>query len=209
MLLVLAWSGVGFNLNMVYQPVMGSLLDKRDMNALPVLDQPIETPGLNMRAAQLRGRSVINAAAEHDGFRVEHETFLFLDRAHGVYRYSVKTNREMGGVYGETIAILDADTGALKLLITPDTDSIGNVIHRWIMWLHTANVFGLPMQILICITGLIVATLSITGVVIWMKKRKVLKKIAKNIRSSKKQRLIRVFRNAFLIHNILTTLLEL
>ncbi len=99
---------------------------------------------------------------------------------------SVLGGKSLVPLYGETIAILDADTGALKLLITPDTDSIGNVIHRWIMWLHTANVFGLPMQILICITGLIVATLSITGVMIWMKKRKVLKKIAKNIRSSKK-----------------------
>ncbi len=151
---------------------MSTLLNKRDMNAFPALDQPIETPSLSMRAAQLRGRSVINAAAEHDGFTVEHETFLFLDRAHGVYRYSVKTDREMGGIYGETIAILDADTGALKSLITPDTDSIGDVIHRWAIWLHTARVFGLPMQILICITGLIVTTLSITGVLIWLKKRK-------------------------------------
>ncbi|MEQ1779291.1 MAG: PepSY-associated TM helix domain-containing protein [Nitrosomonas sp.] len=60
----------------------------------------------------------------------------------------------------------------LILLTLPDTDSTGDIIHRWIIWLHTARVFGLPMQIAICIIGLIVVTLSITGMMIWLKKRK-------------------------------------
>lgn len=39
------------------------------------------------------------------------------------------------------------------------------------MALHTAMVFGLPMQIFVSVMGLIVVTLSVTGVVIWLKKR--------------------------------------
>ncbi|MCP5246645.1 MAG: PepSY domain-containing protein [Burkholderiales bacterium] len=56
-------------------------------------------------------------------------------------------------------------------MITPTVDSVGDIVHRWITWLHTARVFGLPMQILICLTGLSVAMLSVTGTVIWWRKR--------------------------------------
>ncbi len=172
MLLVMAWSSVAFNLHVVYQPVMSKILNKRNLDAtLPTLENPVETPRISMRTAQILGQSIINETAEQQGFMVEHETFLLLDRERGVYFYHVKTDQELGGKYGETIAALDADTGALKLLITLNDDSVGDVVHRWITWLHTARVFGLPMQILICITGLIVATLSITGIVIWWRKR--------------------------------------
>lgn len=172
MLLVMAWSSVAFNLHIIYQPTMSALLNKRNLDAaFPTLENPVETPRVNMRTAWGLGRSIIDAAAEQQGFTVEHETFLLLDRERGMYFYHVKTDQEAGGKYGETIAALDADTGALKLLITLNDDSVGDVIHRWIVWLHTARVFGLPMQILICMTGLIVAALSITGIVIWRRKR--------------------------------------
>ncbi len=172
MLLVMAWSSVAFNLHVIYQPTMSTLWNKRNLEAaLPALENPVETPRLNMRTAWTLGRSIIDAAAEQQGFTVAHETFLLLDRERGVYLYHVKTDQELGGKYGETIAALDADTGALKLLITLNDDSVGDIIHRWITWLHTARVFGLPMQILICMTGMIVAALSITGVVIWWRKR--------------------------------------
>lgn len=171
-LLVMAWSSVAFNLHAVYQPVMSTILNKRNLDAaLPTRENPVETPRVNMRTAQILGRSIIDAVSKQQGFTVEHETFLLLDRERGVYFYHVKTDQELGGKYGETVVALDADTGTLKLLITLNDDSVGDVVHRWITWLHTARVFGLPMQILICMTGLIVVTLSITGAVIWWRKR--------------------------------------
>jgi uncharacterized iron-regulated membrane protein len=38
--------------------------------------------------------------------------------------------------------------------------------------LHSGRILGLPGRILISLTGIVVATLSVTGVVIWLKKRK-------------------------------------
>jgi uncharacterized iron-regulated membrane protein len=35
-----------------------------------------------------------------------------------------------------------------------------------------ANVFGLPYRIFVCILGLVIAMLSVTGVYIWWKKRR-------------------------------------
>lgn len=171
LLLVLAWSGIAFNLKEVYQPVMSTVLNMRAQERLPVRDTPMETPQLDWREAHRHGQHYIHQAAMQYDFSVEREQVLSLDRMHGVYRYRVKTNQDWGK-YGATVVTLDADTGAFISLTLPETDSIGDIVHRWITWLHTARVFGLPMQLLICITGLIVATLSITGVVIWWRKRK-------------------------------------
>lgn len=44
--------------------------------------------------------------------------------------------------------------------------------------LHSGRILGLPGRILISVTGLIVAMLSVTGVVIWWKKRAARKKQA-------------------------------
>lgn len=37
--------------------------------------------------------------------------------------------------------------------------------------MHTANVFGLPYKIFVCVVGFVVAMLSVTGICIWRKKR--------------------------------------
>ncbi|MGO4612182.1 PepSY domain-containing protein, partial [Variovorax sp. 2RAF20] len=38
--------------------------------------------------------------------------------------------------------------------------------------LHSGRILGIPGRILISLTGLVVAALSVTGVVIWLKKRR-------------------------------------
>lgn len=167
MLLIMAWSGVAFNLKEVYHPVMSAVINMRDIAALPKLDVPIETPDLNWRAAHKIGQQVIYTASMQYGFTVEREQSMYLDREHGVYHYRVKSDQDLGR-YGATVAIFDANTGALNSLTLSATDSPGDVINRWITWLHTARVFGLPMQILICMTGLIVTMLSITGALFWL-----------------------------------------
>ncbi|MBX3629712.1 MAG: PepSY domain-containing protein [Nitrosomonas sp.] len=131
---------------------------------------PMETPHLDWREARWQGQAYIRRAAAQYGFTIERKQVLSLDRIHGVHHYRVKTNKDWGK-YGATVVTLDADTGAFISLTLPDTDSIGDIAHRWITWLHTARVFGLPIQILICMTRLIVVALSITGTVIWWRKR--------------------------------------
>ncbi len=170
MLLVIAWSGVALNLKEVYQPVMSTVFNMRELNTLPELDKPMEKPGLDWRTAHKVGQQYVRKAATQYGFTVDREVSLSIDREHGVYSYRVKSSRD-AGMYGATVVLLDANTGELISLTMPDTDALGDVIDRWVIWLHTASVFGLPMQILICATGLIVVILSVSGVIIWLKKR--------------------------------------
>jgi len=94
-----------------------------------------------------------------------------LDREHGVYYFTVKSSEDWGRS-GGTSVLFDANTGALKRFDMPGTEASGDAVTRWLVWLHTARVFGLPMQIFVCIMGLIITALSVTGVVIWLRKRR-------------------------------------
>jgi uncharacterized iron-regulated membrane protein len=53
----------------------------------------------------------------------------------------------------------------------PTGQHVGNTFTTWIMALHMAMVFDLPMKIFVSVMGVTVATLTVTGVVIWWRKR--------------------------------------
>jgi uncharacterized iron-regulated membrane protein len=49
--------------------------------------------------------------------------------------------------------------------------------------LHTAAIWGLPYQVVVCVMGLVITMLSLTGVYIWWKKRNAKKVMAARISS--------------------------
>ena len=65
----------------------------------------------------------------------------------------------------------DADTGELISFEAPTGEHSGNTVTNWLRALHMADVFGLPYRIFVCVLGLIITMLSVTGVYIWWKKR--------------------------------------
>lgn len=65
----------------------------------------------------------------------------------------------------------DRDGRALGETV-PGQGTAGDVFMQWLLPLHTGQIIGLPGRILICIVGLAVAMLSVTGVVIWARKRR-------------------------------------
>ena len=66
---------------------------------------------------------------------------------------------------------IDADTGQARAFHGTDTGTVGDIIAASQFPLHSGQILGLPGRILICVSGLLVAVLSGTGVVIWWKKR--------------------------------------
>ena len=44
-------------------------------------------------------------------------------------------------------------------------------VSTWLQMLHMAGVFGLPYRIFVSLLGLAVTMLSVTGVLIWLRKR--------------------------------------
>ncbi|MCI0423710.1 MAG: PepSY domain-containing protein, partial [Acidobacteria bacterium] len=62
--------------------------------------------------------------------------------------------------------------GRLKAYRLPTGQYVGNTVTNWLYALHQGQVFGLPYRIFVCTMGLIVAMLSVTGIYLWLKKRR-------------------------------------
>lgn len=145
---------------------------KAPWTELPVLDDIAQEPRLSWRQAQAAGRHWMDEQAELHHFEVYQPLALHLDRERNVYRYSVRSSRDIQDKRGTTRVLFDADTGAFKLLLLPSGQYNGNTVTSWLYALHMANIFGFPYRIFVCVLDLIITMLSVTGIVIWMKRRR-------------------------------------
>lgn len=176
MLFVLAWSSVGFNLHEVYEPVMRTAFSHQPgTDTLPAPQRLDLTPKIDWQAARDNGRRLMAEQALTQDFAVLQETLLVHDPRygiHGIYRYQVKSSRDIRDEWGSTQVIFDADTGELLRLWLPTGAASGDTVRTWITSLHMAAIWGLPMKIFMSAMGVVVAMLSVTGVLIWIKKRR-------------------------------------
>jgi uncharacterized iron-regulated membrane protein len=176
MLFVFAWSSAAFNLSEVYHPVMRMLFAHQDASVdrshVPALSHPRHDPSLDMHAALDVGRRLMAEQAASRRFVVEREEWLGYDPTRALYTYIVRTSRDIRERYGgNTRLFFDADSGTFRGLFVPTGEATGDTLTTWITTLHMAAVWGLPFKIFITLMGLVVTMLSVTGVVIWWKKR--------------------------------------
>ena len=173
-LFIFAWSSVYMNLwDTVYTWTTRAVLDyKAPWTELPKLNPPLHEPKLSWRQAQVIGEQLMEEQAKIHGFTVQQIVGLRLDRDRGVYNYIVRSSRDIQDRRGGTKVFFDADTAEFKLLMLPSGQYNGNTVSNWLYILHMANIFGLPFRIFVCALGLVITMLSVTGIVIWMKKRR-------------------------------------
>lgn len=172
LLFVFAWSGVGFNLGAVFQPVM-KIFGTHDLHdALPQLAEPRATPAIAWREAHVRAKAAMAVLAEERGFTIHGEDSLWYEPGHGTYAYRVHSSLDLAERWGGTSVHLDGDTGAVIAFDAPTGQALGSTLSSWFFALHMGTVGGLPYRILVSICGLIVAILSITGTWIWWHRRK-------------------------------------
>ena len=169
MLLIFAWSSVMLNLPEVYDRVTGAVLDYIPPSGHDMGTSPLP-PRLDFRAALATGERLMVEQAAKNGFTVQRAIMFY--RMGGAYSYLVKSSRDMRDKLGLTQINFNADTGALISLELPTGQHSGNTFTNWLRALHMADVFGLPYRIFVCLLGLIITMLSVTGVYIWWKKRK-------------------------------------
>lgn len=171
MLFVIAWAGVAFNLKPVYNPVMQSLFSVQEGQNLPPLPKPLLEPSVDWRQARDIGRTLMMLEATKHDFRVLHEYRLLYDPSRGVYRYVVRSDRDVRDIGGVTAVLVDGTTGERRAAYIPTGVASGDTIRSWIGSLHMAAVWGMPYKIFMFCMGFAVATLSVTGIVIWWRKR--------------------------------------
>lgn len=180
MLFIFAWSSVCFNLEEVYTPVMNTLFGappEADPASIPTPSaRPALTgePKMGWYQARDRGRVLLNEKSNKDGFTIKREINLLIDRNTG--NYTLCADILMKAEDNQACIEFDADTGAAPpeppqpTSASDQEEPLSLTIIWWITSLHMAAVFGLPMKIFVCLMGLVVTMLSVTGVYIWLKK---------------------------------------
>ena len=170
MLLVFAWSGVGLALPSVERPVM-RVLGASVSFAPPPRAQPLMAPPIGRRRAIALGTRLLDRIGTRRGFVVERPTMLGYDSIGGVYALYARTSLDAVDDGGRTVLWLDAVSGRPLHLDDPIGAKSADRVMSWMTMLHTAEVFGAPYRIFVSLLGLLVTTLSVTGISIWMRKR--------------------------------------
>jgi uncharacterized iron-regulated membrane protein len=138
----------------------------------PPLPEPKLNPAMDWRTAYATGQRLMAEQARQIGFKTMEEESLSYDTNLGLYSYNMLSDHNIFDHFGATSVFFDGDTGELLAVFLPSGQNSGVTITLWFFVLHTAAVWGLPYQIFVCCMGIVVAMLSITGVYIWLKKRK-------------------------------------
>jgi uncharacterized iron-regulated membrane protein len=175
MLFVLAWSSVAFNLgDEVYHPVMRTLFamqgDPRDL--APELPAPLAEPPMGWAAGLAAARRHMDELAAREGFAVIEESNLGYDAAKGTLHLRVRSSLDVAERLGQTGVVIDARDGRLVGSFVPTGKAAGDTITTWLLALHMAAMWGLPMKVFVSVVGVSVALLSATGVVIWWQRRR-------------------------------------
>ncbi|MDO9322541.1 MAG: PepSY-associated TM helix domain-containing protein [Pseudomonas sp.] len=173
LLLILAVTSVSMNLNVqVTRPLVelfSPLTPSPFASRTPVsLDQQSQ-PGIS------RAEAVSLAAAEAARLGVAKPPGgLFYSPEFDVYGvgfYTADNDHGDGGL-GNPWLYLDGQSGALAGSQIPGTGSAGDIFMQAQFPLHSGRILGMPGRILVSLLGLLVAMLSLTGIVIWAKKRR-------------------------------------
>lgn len=172
-LLVFAWSSVMFNLREVYDPVMRLFGAEKLLDGLATLARPRYEPQLDFPAAAARGRDLAASEAAQHGLVLEPNGLSALSHrpAVGAYVYYFSTDRDFTERGGRSLVVFDSDSGELRKLLLPQGANGANTFTEWMIALHMGRVWGLLYRVAVTAIGLLVTVLSITGVLIWMRKR--------------------------------------
>jgi uncharacterized iron-regulated membrane protein len=176
LLCIFAWSSVMMNIRPWYEKVMHSLFDyPRPIVTYMYKARRIDQPRLDWRAAEEIGKRLMAEQSGLRHFTVGAPLALSYSAATGAYAYEVRGSRdvfEREPKGGSTRVTFDGDTGELRLLSQPTGENTGNTIESWLYALHMARVFGRVYQVFVCLLGLLVALLPVTGIFIWWRKRR-------------------------------------
>ncbi len=169
-LLVFAWSSVGLNLPEVETPVM-RLFGGTPYVGLPTTSVPLDNPPLTLRQAQARGDLLLRGIGEREGFTVGAPSGMIYTPAQAAYRYMARSSLDVGSEGGLTAVSFSARDGRLLRFEPPVDRNPANGVTAWLNMLHFAQVLGWPYRAFVSLVGSGVVVLTVTGVLIWMRKR--------------------------------------
>ncbi|MCH8619887.1 PepSY-associated TM helix domain-containing protein [Undibacterium sp. TS12] len=171
-MLLLAITSVSMNLNsQVVRPVVAlfsPLSEDVFASRTPLAPEHIRPVGLTREQIV----ALANADARQRGWTLPLGG-VFYSPAFGVYGagFFEAGNDHGDGGLGNAWLYFDAQDGRALGGKIPGTGSAGDIFLQAQFPLHSGRILGMPGRIMISLLGLVVAMLSLTGVIIWVRKR--------------------------------------
>lgn len=166
-LLLFAWSSVGFNLPQAFSPLMTAALGPD--SSPPV--QPAIIGAVDWVAARAHAEGALAGVAARDGLADTRSEWLRLDRANGRWVLGFRSDRDLATAYPGGRLFMAAD-GRLLDVHLPTGQSRRRTVESWLFGLHMGGVLGPVWRAALVPLGLGIAGLSVTGLMIWWRKRR-------------------------------------
>ncbi len=165
-LFLLALTSVAFNLNgQVFRPVLTALLP----TSPTIWDKPAPSTLPRQRVDWDRAAARATGEAARRGWPERSLSRISLAREEGFYLVRLGQPHQAG--FGPAAVFVATDTGQILSTERGGEGKAGDVIDALVYPIHSGQIGGLPGRILICLSGLVVAMLSVTGIIVWWKKR--------------------------------------
>lgn len=185
LLMIFAVTGFALNLGGYYAGIVSKFADYEHFQEAPpwpTLAAPLIDPPVDWFEAADLGQRYFTEQAKIEGFSLRKPASIEYRRDLGVYFFQMHTSRDLLDAQGNptetnspatvaTIAIDARDGGFLGLQL-PTGQRAGNTVTSWLMALHVTAIGGRPWQIAVSVFGLLVVGMSITGVLLWLRRRK-------------------------------------
>lgn len=169
LLLLIAMSSIAMNLpDRVFKPVV-SLVSPVEPS---VFFERSQMSAEQLGKVQLDFADIIPIATQHAA------TINLNEPLHGIFfskafnYYAVGFGDEHESLLGSAWLFFDGEQGRMIRSTIPGEGSAGEIFYQLQLPIHSGSIAGLPGRITILLAGLLIAVLSVTGVVIWWKKRK-------------------------------------
>ncbi|WP_020209578.1 PepSY-associated TM helix domain-containing protein [Gilvimarinus chinensis] len=172
-LLIFAWSSVYMNLwNSVYLHTTRSVMEFHP----PWFHLADREPGprlapLGWQQAEQHANAAIETLAQQHSLTLQGANALDYIRGYNAYRYRVQSDRDLSRFQVRTEVYIDASTGAPIFSYLPTGEYAGNTVSTWLHTIHRASLWGMPFKIFVALLGLLITVVSVSGVLIWCKKR--------------------------------------
>jgi len=169
LLATLALSGIYFNLGReVFMPLFGLVAQttQEPFDTRPILSPDAIQPH---KVAVQQAIDIAAAKAAELGWTAKPAS-LFHRAEQGFWQVYYDKPKSQWATAGSYSLFIDDHSGAVLFVRTPG-GTHGDVFLEWLSALHTGGVFGAPYKLLLCVIGIAIAMLSVTGVVIWARKR--------------------------------------
>lgn len=185
LLMIFAVTGFALNLGGYYASFVKSFASYehfQEMPPWPSLPAPLVAPPVDWHEAAELGQHYYEEAAKAEGFTLGKPAALEYRRDLGVYFFLMHTSRDLLDAQGNptetdspataaTLAI-DGRDGRMLGLQLPTGQRASNSVTNWLIALHVTAIGGRSWQIAVSTFGLTVVGISLTGILLWWRRRK-------------------------------------